>query len=99
MAFFVTVRNNLAAMGFVANQHAISTKQWMIAMQQVLGIILQCLHLAINTHTPKEHLDLIFMITVGILFHVAFLSSAYKTASVFVLIDDLEQTINERKFF
>lgn len=96
MEIFETVKNNLASIGFVANQHPLHAKQLVNVARGFLALILQCLYLAFEANTDKEYMDSIFMTAVGIMIYSAHMSSIFKTASLFIFLDDLEHVVNER---
>lgn len=99
MKTFQTVQKCLALEGYSANGSAFNRLQLWVGFKCTLALFAQCAYLFLRLpKTPKEYMDSIFMTTVGILVFISFVSTVFKTAKIFELINKIEMAINESEF-
>lgn len=85
-------------MGFSSQQQRFNTVQIRRGFEALLIIILYCVFLFRDANTIQEYIYTIFMIisTIGIL--MSFVSTANKTATIFVMIGKIEKIVNDGKY-
>lgn len=97
MKFFQTTRKSLAWFGFEKHRSAFNSTQRWIIFVSILANILQIVYFFRMSTTPKQYMDLIFSITTGILVIISTISTMFKTAKIFEIMDDIERIVTESK--
>lgn len=96
---FETMQTNLINLGFIPNQkmpfNVQHTRGCIIGF---LAIVLHFAFLVYEADTVKQCMDSIFMITVGIAMLTSFVSTVFKTETLFIVIDGLQEIVNKREF-
>lgn len=99
MKVFKTVQWSLALMGYYSSQqHKFSPLQLRRALEALLIIIINFVYLFHVANTNQERIYSIFMIVTIIGIFISFVSTANKTATIFVLIEKTEKIVNEGKY-
>lgn len=92
-----TVKWYLASMGYTADLHPFHKQQVWLLVERMVNIILQVIYVLYVANTSREYTETYFMIVVGILMYIPLVSTIIEMPTIFVLIDDMEQVINESK--
>lgn len=95
MKIFETVLKHLDSIGFKENQHRFNRIQIETHLKAALNVSLICVQLFHVANTLKEYMDGIFLITVAILVFISRASTAFKTTTIFIFINRLEEIIND----
>lgn len=94
MKIFQRVQVNLASLGYRRNQSPFNTTQLWISIRFFLNLALLFAYLVCEANTPKEYVDTIFMTTGVFVINIARVSTLFKNAAIFDLIDKLEKILN-----
>lgn len=98
MKTFETVLKHLKSIGFEENQHnkvGISKRQWLLSLILFLDIVLTFIDLYYVVDTTEDYMNGILVLTIAILIFIAYLSTAFKTATIFIFINQYDKIINE----
>lgn len=98
MKIFETVQKHLASIGYAVHQSPFNIQQLRIICMGIMTIFMQCVYLFCIANTTKEFMDSILMTTAGILVFISNLSTAHKTATIFIFIERISKVVNESKF-
>lgn len=94
-----TTQTNLINLGFIPNQkNPINVQHTRGFIIGLLAIVLHFAFLVYEADTLKQCMDSIFMITVGIAILISFVSTVFKTETLFTVINGLQEIVNKRKF-
>lgn len=97
MKVYGTVLKHLGSIGFRQNEPRFNKRQCEMHLKAVLNNLLICMQLFHVADTLKEYLDSVFAMTVSILIFISRASTAFKSATIFVFINGLEQIVNDSK--
>lgn len=92
---FQNVKKNLTSIGYSENQRGFHKEQLLRGFEGLLAVILQFVYLIHAATSTKEYMDSIYAITAGVGIFIAYLSMNINFSTIFVLIDDMEQLVNE----
>lgn len=98
MKTFVTVSKHLESIGFTEHQKRFNRRQLEFGLNIVLGIILIILNLFYVADTSEEYMNGILIGVVSTLLFIAFVSTAFKTATIFIFINQLNGIINQSEY-
>lgn len=93
------VKRNLASIGYRIDQRPFHKEQLWLLFERMLTLLLQFVHALYIANTPREFMETIFMIMVGILMYITLVSTINEMTTIFAVIEDMEQVINESKYF
>lgn len=94
---FQQVQVYLASLGHRPNQSPFNKTQLWIFAKTFLNLFLLFVYLVRESHTPKELMDSMFMLTGVFLIAIIRVSTLFKNETIFMYIDRVEETINESK--
>lgn len=95
MKIFESAKMSLASMELDANKRPFHRKQLLKVMHSFLAIVLECLYIVYDANTAREYINSIFMTTIGIIVFIAYLSTIFKTTTIYNFIDHYETIVNE----
>lgn len=95
MKIFVTVSKHLESIGFAEHQQRFNTRQLKFSLNIILGIILISLNLCYIADTSVEYMNGILIDIVSIMVFIAFVSTVFKMATIFIFINQLDEIINQ----
>ena len=95
LKLFLTVKKNLASIGFSEQNRPFDREQLLRGFEGVLAMILQFVYLFHVASTVREYLESIIMTATGVGTLVAYISMNIQFDSIFILIDEVEQVVNE----
>lgn len=98
MKIFQTIEMNMEPSGFIRNQRPFNLKQCDRIVKITLFNAL-FIYLVHEANTPTQYMESILITTAGILITIAYMSLVFEYATIFKLIDDIEQDVNESKLF
>lgn len=98
MKIFQIVQNDLASIGYRANESPLNNDILSYGFKNISFTICGLVYLCRIAETPEEFMDSIFVITVGILVFISFVSTVQKMATIFIFIDETEKFINGSEF-
>lgn len=89
------VQKNLASIGYRADLRPFNKQQLWILLERMLILVSLFVYLFHVATTFRQYMDAIFMTTVGILMYISLVSTIAGMETIFILIDEMEQIINE----
>lgn len=92
-----TVKRHLASIGYRVDKRPFHKEQVWLLFERMLTLILQLIHAIYVANTSRQYMETTFMIMVGILMYIPLVSTIIEMPTIFILIDDMEQVINESK--
>lgn len=95
LKIFQIVRQNFVLIYFNADQHWLSIQILINIVKCILTFVLQSIFLFYVADTPEEVMSSIFMLSVGILVFVSFMSTIRKVADIFHLMDRVEHVVDK----
>lgn len=98
LKFFVTIKKNLASIGFSENNSAFDTEQLLRGFEGILAIILEFVYLIHVTSTSREYMESIIMTVAGVVSLISLISMNLQFATIFILMDEFERVINESEY-
>lgn len=98
MKIFQTIQTNFALIGFERNLRPFNARQRLCFNAASLSVVSLIVYLLNVANTPKEYMDAIFVVALGILMTISHISTMLKTETIFIFIDEIEEIVNEREF-
>lgn len=97
MKVFQTTKVSLASIDLDPNKHLLHESQLLHVLEGFLAILLQFAYLFCVASTTSEYMNSIYMTTFGSLIYICYWSAILQTETIFALMDDLENAVNERE--
>lgn len=98
MEIFQTIQMNFALIGFERNLGPFNKRQRWCFSAGSLSAFMLIVYLLCVANTPKEYMDGIFVVAIGILMTISHISTMSKTENIFIFIDEAEEIINKSEF-
>lgn len=95
MRIFETVSMHLESIGFQEKRHRFNKIQVQFCLKEILNISSIFMNLFFVANTPEEYMDGFFAISVAGLGFIAYLGTAFNTATIFVFINKFNKIINQ----
>lgn len=90
-----TNKRHLASIGYRANLRPFHTEQLWLLFERLATLFSQIIHMLYVANTARQYMETIFMIFVGILMYISLVSTFIEMPTIFILIGQMEQVINE----
>lgn len=94
LEIFQTVKQNLASIGFSANQSAFDKEQLLRGFEGFLGLSSLFIYLIHVANTPTEYMESIYMTIAGVGVLVSYLSMNINYTIIIDFIDEVEGVID-----
>lgn len=95
---FETVLKQLQSMGFIENQPRFNKHQLMLSLKIVLGALMVGANLLYAADTSEEYMNGILAIVTMILILIAYVSTVFKTATIFIFINQFNEIIKQSEW-
>lgn len=95
MKIFETVLKQLESIGFSENQNPFNRRQILLGLQTILGASLICVYLLRIANTFDDYMNCAFFIIKTILVIISQVSTVFKTATIFVFINQFNVVIGQ----
>lgn len=97
MKILQTTQMHLALYGYEANSSPFSKRRKLIYIEIFVSQTAYMAHLLLVANTPKEYMNSIFMVGIAFLCTVSRINTMFKTKTIFIFIDEVEEILNSSK--
>lgn len=93
MKTFETVLKHLESLGFKENQRRFNSRQLMLILFVIMGILSVSVSLFYAADTPGEYINGIFSIITSVIVLISYTSTTLETATIFIFINQFNKII------